>query len=143
MLTRFLFFTAICGAASAQVAEQPPAPVQSLWLGDVNGDGRDDAFIVEPDGSTRLLLNMTDGTFEDVTVRSGLGETRGAHMAVFGDQNGDGRTDLYLPSWNGPSRLMLQAEEGTFFDATEDAGCLLYTSPSPRDGLLSRMPSSA
>ena len=25
----------------------------------------------------------------------------------------------------------------------EDSGCLLYTSPSPRDGLLSRMPSSA
>ena len=24
-----------------------------------------------------------------------------------------------------------------------DNGCLLYTSPSPRDGLLSRMPSSA
>ena len=26
---------------------------------------------------------------------------------------------------------------------TEDDVCLLYTSPSPRDGLLSRMPSSA
>ena len=26
---------------------------------------------------------------------------------------------------------------------TEDNNCLLYTSPSPRDGLLSRMPSSA
>ena len=26
---------------------------------------------------------------------------------------------------------------------TERNGCLLYTSPSPRDGLLSRMPSSA
>ena len=26
---------------------------------------------------------------------------------------------------------------------TEGTGCLLYTSPSPRDGLLSRMPSSA
>ena len=25
----------------------------------------------------------------------------------------------------------------------EDIDCLLYTSPSPRDGLLSRMPSSA
>ena len=25
----------------------------------------------------------------------------------------------------------------------ESAACLLYTSPSPRDGLLSRMPSSA
>ena len=26
---------------------------------------------------------------------------------------------------------------------TEERACLLYTSPSPRDGLLSRMPSSA
>ena len=25
----------------------------------------------------------------------------------------------------------------------DNRGCLLYTSPSPRDGLLSRMPSSA
>ena len=28
-------------------------------------------------------------------------------------------------------------------DGIPDTGCLLYTSPSPRDGLLSRMPSSA
>ena len=28
-------------------------------------------------------------------------------------------------------------------EAYELIGCLLYTSPSPRDGLLSRMPSSA
>ena len=28
-------------------------------------------------------------------------------------------------------------------DDDEGTGCLLYTSPSPRDGLLSRMPSSA
>ena len=44
---------------------------------------------------------------------------------------------------------------GTLFDVNSAAekckdkigdkweGCLLYTSPSPRDGLLSRMPSSA
>ena len=30
-----------------------------------------------------------------------------------------------------------------YADLLEAAGCLLYTSPSPRDGLLSRMPSSA
>ena len=29
------------------------------------------------------------------------------------------------------------------FEWSETLGCLLYTSPSPRDGLLSRMPSSA
>ena len=28
-------------------------------------------------------------------------------------------------------------------ESASDLGCLLYTSPSPRDGLLSRMPSSA
>ena len=37
------------------------------------------------------------------------------------------------------SRIGLQ-EEARLFDSTT---CLLYTSPSPRDGLLSRMPSSA
>src|SRR5665647_2045653 len=30
-----------------------------------------------------------------------------------------------------------------YIGRNENAGCLLYTSPSPRDGLLSRMPSSA
>ena len=30
-----------------------------------------------------------------------------------------------------------------YFDFTEDEDCLLYTSPSPRDATLSRMPSSA
>ena len=35
--------------------------------------------------------------------------------------------------------------EGPYFDEaiTDPWACLLYTSPSPRDGLLSRMPSSA
>ena len=36
----------------------------------------------------------------------------------------------------------LQAGEQAVSNA-RDKACLLYTSPSPRDGLLSRMPSSA
>ena len=35
------------------------------------------------------------------------------------------------------------AEELAYFNSTISSFCLLYTSPSPRDGLLSRMPSSA
>ena len=34
-------------------------------------------------------------------------------------------------------------EQMELFLSGEDYACLLYTSPSPRDGLLSRMPSSA
>ena len=46
---------------------------------------------------------------------------------------------------NNVSNLIKKQEA---MDASADAaakrtGCLLYTSPSPRDGLLSRMPSSA
>ena len=36
---------------------------------------------------------------------------------------------------------MIVNEKGDFSGSV--SGCLLYTSPSPRDGLLSRMPSSA
>ena len=41
-------------------------------------------------------------------------------------------------------RERLAARAGVAVELRETAGaCLLYTSPSPRDGLLSRMPSSA
>ena len=62
----------------------------------------------------------------------------------------------------GYSALMQRAEEATYAEferlkrgviepglsrhdgrLIKTTGCLLYTSPSPRDGLLSRMPSSA
>ena len=36
---------------------------------------------------------------------------------------------------------IIRSEEGLIFNPYNP--CLLYTSPSPRDGLLSRMPSSA
>ena len=48
---------------------------------------------------------------------------------------------------NGLLNLTLEEKisqfNGKFSLFAEDYSCLLYTSPSPRDGLLSRMPSSA
>ena len=41
-----------------------------------------------------------------------------------------------------PSHVLLPEEEYPV-PVVEFEDCLLYTSPSPRDGLLSRMPSSA
>ena len=39
--------------------------------------------------------------------------------------------------------VYVRGQIGTDFDGNLVGLCLLYTSPSPRDGLLSRMPSSA
>ena len=38
---------------------------------------------------------------------------------------------------------LLEFREGALFEAHDHNDCLLYTSPSPRDEVLSRMPSSA
>ena len=51
---------------------------------------------------------------------------------TFGEQNNQD---------DGFEQLDYALERGVNFIDTAD--CLLYTSPSPRDGLLSRMPSSA
>ena len=55
----------------------------------------------------------------------------------FAVQNGwvDGKGDLYV--------IYPKSEMKKDLNTTRYGVCLLYTSPSPRDGLLSRMPSSA
>ena len=46
-------------------------------------------------------------------------------------------------SYQGETSSDLTVPEGMNDARAENGDCLLYTSPSPRDGLLSRMPSSA
>ena len=41
------------------------------------------------------------------------------------------------------NRAFYSATNATYWTLVTQGTCLLYTSPSPRDGLLSRMPSSA
>lgn len=83
----------------------------AVAVGDVNGDGFDDAFVVgygdTPAAPTvdgcRLLLNRGGTRFDEVagvagvrrvsTVQDGLG-------AVFGDVDRDGDLDLFVCSWN-------------------------------------------
>ena len=52
-----------------------------------------------------------------------------------------------INNYNGPLDVLLDLAKAQKVDLEElsitKLACLLYTSPSPRDGLLSRMPSSA
>ena len=69
-----------------------------------------------------------------------------AEMVVMDGKEGQlgivkGHSPLLAILKPGPVRMITSDTEEVFF--TEGGFCLLYTSPSPRDTLLSRMPSSA
>ena len=69
----------------------------------------------------RLFRQQPDGTFNDVTERSGLGDTGYASGVAVGDVNNDGWPDVYLTNL-GEDRLFLNQRDGTFLDVTEAAG---------------------
>jgi hypothetical protein len=99
---------------------------------DFDNDGWMDILLVQ--GSTlerfkqgknpgpSLYHNKGDGTFEDVTVKSGLKQEQpGWGMGVtFADYDNDGFTDIYLTCL-GPNLLYRNNGDGTFSDVTEKA----------------------
>lgn len=50
-------------------------------------------------GAVKLFRNRGDGTFEDVTDRSGLSFTRDSFSAAWGDYDLDGDLDLFVAHW--------------------------------------------
>jgi len=71
--------------------------------------------------ANRLFRNLRDGTFEDVTTRSGLGDTGYAMGTCFGDIDNDGRVDVYVTAF-GPDRLFRNRGDGRFEEITGAAG---------------------
>jgi hypothetical protein len=63
----------------------------------------------------RLLHNRGDGTFEDVSERSGIGEERGSGLGVVSaDFDGDGWPDLMVANDGNPNFLFMNQHDGTF-----------------------------
>ena len=77
--------------------------------GDYNDDGWVDLFIVRGDIGPNLLdRNKGDGTFEDVTVGSGLEPMNARYTlsSAFGDYDLDGDLDMFLGHWGTPRNKM-------------------------------------
>ncbi len=96
-----------------------------------DGDGWPDIFLVNgttlegfPKGkepTSHLYHNNHDGTFTDVTQKSGAGISGWGQGVCAGDYDNDGRTDLYVTFW-GSSVLLHNNGDGTFTDVTKKAG---------------------
>lgn len=70
---------------------------------------------------THLLKNNRDGTFADVTAKSGLARTGWQTGVCVGDYDNDGWDDLFLTFW-GHNVLFHNNGDGTFRDVTHAAG---------------------
>jgi len=97
---------------------------------DYNGDGWIDIFLVDSGSIAdpaidrrahhRLYRNRGNGSFEDVTDKSGIQHHEYGMGACAGDYDGDGRPDLYITNY-GPNALYHNRSDGTFTDVTATA----------------------
>jgi hypothetical protein len=94
---------------------------------DYDDDGWPDIFLVNGSrlggeaAPNRLYRNRGDGSFEDVTDRSGTGRPGWGQGVCAGDYDNDGRVDLFV-TYYGQSVLFKNQGGGAFGDATRTAG---------------------
>ena len=85
-------------------------------IGDYDGDGRPDIFVVSKTHGCRLFRNLGGYRFEDVTQKAGVGAEPGVWNlgATFVDINNSGRLDIYVCRFNAPNLLYINQGDGTF-----------------------------
>jgi len=73
-----------------------------------------------------LFRNRGNGTFEDVSEKSGIGRHVGKGMSVaFADYDGDGSTDVFVANDTAPNFLFHNRGDGTFEEVALQAGVAL------------------
>jgi hypothetical protein len=77
-----------------------------------------------PYGRLTLFRNRGDGTFEDVSEKSGIRIPRNyyAFTSIAADLNEDGWTDLYVACDSTPSIFLRNNRDGTFTDLATESG---------------------
>jgi hypothetical protein len=115
-------------------AEQDP-----IFVGDLNGDGKDDVLIVHPAASANPTyiegwISKGDGTFTN--MKETAATTNGFVWAAVVDVNGDGKLDVVVADANSPGNIwtLLGNGDGTFQTAT-GVGFMGGLNPGPPGGV--------
>jgi hypothetical protein len=100
------------------------SPDRNIWCGD-HGPGQ--RAYCNPNNykglRARLYHNNGDGTFTDVSSKSGVGAPESKGMGVvLADFNNDGWTDIAIANDTWPNFLFLNKHDGTFEDASFISG---------------------
>ena len=83
-----------------------------------------------------LYHNRGDGTFEDVSERSGIAAKKGHGLGVaFADYDGDGFTDIYVANDGMQQYLFHNNGNGTFKEVALEAGAALNVDGGPLSGM--------
>jgi hypothetical protein len=86
--------------------------------------------------SPTLFHNRGDGTFENVTAKSGMRDasSKGLGVAML-DYDGDGRIDVFVANDTEPNRLYRNKGNGTFEDRAVGAGVAFSETGAARAGM--------
>ncbi len=108
---------------SLEFAHQNLVPLfgPSIAVGDYDGDGRPDVYVVNPAGGNHLFHNNGDGTFTEVTEKAQVAGPGASLSATFADYDNSSHASLFLVGAGG-ARLYRNKGDGTFQDETDKAG---------------------
>jgi hypothetical protein len=89
-----------------------------------------------PATTSILYHNRGDGTFEDVSQRSGIADHKGRALGVaFNDYDGDGFADLFVANDGMQQFLFHNNGNGTFTEKAMEAGVALSDDGKPYSGM--------
>ena len=88
-------------------------------------------------GKNILYHNNGDGTFTDISEKSGVTRANGTYGlgVLVADFDNDGWPDIYVADDSTPSALYQNKKNGTFQDVGIDAGCALSADGKPQAGM--------
>ena len=110
--------------SNASGVGRPEAKGMGVVLADFNNDGWPDIAVANDSWPNFLFINKKNGTFEDVSLVSGLAASEdGRYEAGMGidaaDVDGDGWMDVYITHLDFElNRLYRNSQDGTFTDET-------------------------